>query len=131
MLPAEKPGVNGPRAGSDQRHGYGPHGQYRAIPDMGGRGEGDPHFGAPGYNSGQGRPQTGDEQQAGEASDHLRRPKRVTGRRHRAVQQSTADQQSLDQQPGACGPSANVENSRCTCIPSSAYGRGHGLENIR
>ena len=34
-------------------------------------------------------------------SDHLRRPKSVTGCRHRAVQQSTADQQALDQQPGA------------------------------
>jgi len=33
--------------------------------------------------------------------------------------------------PAPGGPSANVENSRCTCIPSSAYGRGHGLENIR
>jgi hypothetical protein len=101
MLPAVKPGVNGPRAGSDQRQGYGPDGQYRAIPDMGGRREGDPHFSAPGDNSGQRRPKTGDEQQAGEASDHLRHLKSVTGRCHRAVQQSTANQQSLDQQPGA------------------------------
>ena len=104
MLPAVKPGVNGPCAGSDQRQSYGPNGQYRAIPDMGGRRQGDPHFSAAGDNSGQGRPKTNDEQQAGEGSDHLRRPKTFTGRRHCAVQQSTADQQSLDQQPGAWRP---------------------------
>ena len=101
MLPAVKPGVNGPRAGPDQRQRYGPHRQYRAIPDMGRRREGDPRFGAPGDNSGYGRPKTGDEQQAGQRSDHLRRPNSATGCRDRAVQQSSADQQALNQKPGA------------------------------
>ena len=101
MLPAEKPGVNGPRAGSDQRQGHGPHGQDRAVPDMAGRRQSDPHFSAPGDNSGYGRPKAGDEEDAGQRSDYLRRLNAVTGFRDRAVDQSTANQHSLNQKPGA------------------------------
>jgi hypothetical protein len=63
--------------------------------------EGDPRFGARRHNSGDRRPQTGDEQDAGERSDHLRRRNRAIGCRDRAVQQSSADQQSLNQKPRA------------------------------
>ena len=101
MLPAEKPGVNGPRAGSDQRQGHGEHRQYGAIPEMGTQREGNPRFGAPGDNSGDGRPQTGNEKDTGQSSDQLRRCSRPTGSRKAAVQQSSADQQSLDQESGA------------------------------
>jgi len=101
MLPAEKVGVNGPRAGSDQRQGHGEHRQYGAIPNMGSQREGDPRFSAPGNNSGDGRPQTGNEQDTGQRSDQLGNRKCATRCRDRAVHQSSADQQSLDQQPGA------------------------------
>jgi len=101
MLPAEKPSVNGPGARSDQRQGHGEHRPYGASPDMGPQREGDPRFGAPGNNSGDGRPQTGNEQDAGQRSDHFRGHSRPTGCRDCAVHQSTADQQSLDQKPGA------------------------------
>jgi hypothetical protein len=32
--------------------------------------------------------------------------------------------------PAPGGPSANVEKSRCTCIPFSAYGSGNGFETF-
>jgi hypothetical protein len=101
------------------------------IPDMGGRREGDPHFSEPGDNSGRGGPQTGDEQQAGQSSDHLRRHKSVTGRRHREVQQGSANQQALDQQAGAWRTLRECGEQPLHMYPSSAYRRGHGLENIR
>ena len=101
MLPAIKPGVDGPRAGPEQRQGYGEHRQYGAIPDMGRQRKGNPRFSAAGDNPGERRPQTGDEKDAGQSSDHLRRCSRPTGSRKAAVQQSSADQQSLDQKPGA------------------------------
>jgi len=91
MLPAEKPGVNGPRAGTDQRQGDGEHRQYGAIPNMGPQREGDPRFGAPGDDAGDGRPQAGNEQDAGQRSDHLGRRKCATRCRDCAVHQSSAD----------------------------------------
>jgi len=101
MLPAVKPGVNGPRAGPDQRQGYGEHRQYGAIPNMGRRREGHPRFGAPGQYSGDGRPKAGDEEDAGQRSDYLRRLNAVTGFRDRAVDQRSANQQALNQNSGA------------------------------
>jgi len=101
MLPAVKPGIDGPRAGPDQRQGNGKHRQYGAIPDMGRGREGDPRFGAPGHNSGERRPETGNEQDARHRSNDLRRRYRATGRCGHAAEQNSADQQSLDQEPGA------------------------------
>jgi len=101
VLPAVEPGVNRPCTGSNQHQGHGEHRQHGAIPHMGTQREGNPRFGAPGDNSGDGRPQTGNEKDAGQSSDQLRRCSRATGSRKAAVQQSSADQQSLNQKPGA------------------------------
>jgi hypothetical protein len=43
----------------------------------------------------------GDEKDAGQYPDHLRRRNRATGCRCRAVEQNSADQQPLNQKPGA------------------------------
>ena len=71
------------------------------LPDMGRRREGDPRLGARRHSSGERRPQAGDQQEAGQRSDHVRRRNRATGCRDGAVQQSGADHQSLNQEPGA------------------------------
>ena len=101
MLSAVKPGINGPLAGADQRQRHAQHRKCGGKSRMRRRREGDPGLGAPGDNSGDGRPQTGDEKYTGQSSDHLRRCSRPTGTRKAAVKQSSADQQSLNQKPGA------------------------------
>lgn len=101
MFPAVKPCIDGPLAGSDQRQRYAKHRQYGGNTRMDQRREGDPRLGSRRHNSSDGRPQTGDEQQAGERTDHLRRRNCAAACRGHAVQQSTADQQPLHQKPGA------------------------------
>ena len=56
MLPAVKPGIDGPRAGSDQRQRHAKHRQCGGNTRMGRRREGDPRLGARSHNSGDGRP---------------------------------------------------------------------------
>jgi len=131
MLPAEKPGVNGPRAGSDQRQGHGEHRQYGAIPEMGTQREGNPRFGASGDNSGDGRPQTGNEKDAGEGSDHLRRRSRPTGCRDRAVQQSSADQHPLNQKSGARRTSCERGKQPLHMYPNFSLRESQQFRNIR
>jgi len=131
MLPAEKPGVNGPRAGSDQRQGQGEHCQYGAIPDMCTQREGDPRFGARGDNSGDRRPQTGNEKEAGEGSDHLRRRSRPTRCRDRAVQQSSADQHPLNQKSGAWRTLRERGEQPLHMYPDSRLRDSQRFRNIR
>ena len=95
MLPAVKPGIDGPRTGADQRQSYAKHRQCDGNTRMGRRRQGDPRLGARRHNTGDGRPQTRDEQEAGERSNHLRRRDRATGCSGHAVLQSSADQQPL------------------------------------
>jgi len=131
MLPAVKPGIDGPRAGPDQRQGNGKHHQYGAIPDMGRGREGDPRFGARGHNSGHGRPQTGDEEDTGEASNNLRRRKLTTLRRDRAVHQSTADQQSLNQKSGARRTARERGEQPLHMYPNFSLRESQQFRNIR
>jgi len=72
MLPAVKPASDGPPAVPDQRQRHAKHRQYRGRTGISRRRDGGPRFGAPGHNSGEQHPQTGNEQQAGERADHLR-----------------------------------------------------------
>ena len=97
MLSAVKPGIDGPLAGPDQRQRYAQHRQCGGSTRMGGRREGDPRLGARRHNSGDGRPQTGDEQEAGQRADHLRRRNRAAGCRNRAVLKGSAHEQPLHQ----------------------------------
>ena len=101
MLPAVKPGIDGPLAGPDQRQRHAKHRQCGGNTHMGRRREGDPRLGTRHHNTGDGRPQTGDEQEACRGPNHSRRHNRATGGRGDAVDQSRADQQSLNQKPGA------------------------------
>ncbi|HZW94753.1 MAG TPA: hypothetical protein VFF64_17530 [Candidatus Eremiobacteraceae bacterium] len=100
MLPAVKPGIDGPLAGPDQRQRHAKHRQCDGNARMARRGERNPRLGARRHNSADGRPQAGNEQEPGQRSDHLRRRNRATGCRGHAVQQSRADQQPLHQKPG-------------------------------
>lgn len=97
MLPAVKPGIDGPLAGPDQRQRHAKHRQCDGNTRMGSRREGGPRFGASHQNSGDGRPQTRDEQEAGQRSDYLRRRNRAGACRGHAVLHSSADQQPLHQ----------------------------------
>jgi len=97
MLPAVKPGIDGPLSGPDQRQRHAQHRQCGGNTRMGRRREGDPRLGARRHNSGDRRPQTPNEQEAGQRSDHLRRRNRATGCRDHAVLQSSADEQPLHQ----------------------------------
>ena len=72
MLPAVKPGIDGPLSGPDQRQRHAKHRQCGGNTRMGRRREGDPSLGARRHNAGAGRPQTGNEQKAGQRSNHLR-----------------------------------------------------------
>lgn len=101
MLPAVKPGIDGPLAGPDQRQRHSQHPQRGGMTHMGRRRERDPRLGARRHSSGERRPQTGDQEEACQRSDHVRRRNRITGSRDDAVQQSGAGQQPLNQEPGA------------------------------
>ena len=101
MLSAVEPGIDGPLAGPDQRQRHAKHRQCGGNTRVGRRRERDPRFGTRRHHSGDGRPQAGDEKEASQRSDHLRRRNRATGCRGHAVHQSSADQQPLHQKPGA------------------------------
>jgi len=62
MLPAVKPGIDGPRSGPDECQDHTKHRQYGGQNRMSRRRDGNPRFGARGENSGDRRPQTGNEQ---------------------------------------------------------------------
>ena len=104
MLSAVKPGIDGPLSGPDQRQRNGKHRQYGGNTRMGRQREGDPRFGARRHNSGNRRPQTRDEQEAGQRSDQLRRRNRAAACRGHAVQQGRPNQQPLNQKAGARPP---------------------------
>jgi len=101
MLSAVKPGIDGPLSGPDQRQRHAQHRQCGGNTRMGRRREGDPRLGTRRHNSGDRRPQTRDEQEAGQRSDHLRRRNRAAACRGHAVQRGGANQQPLNQKPGA------------------------------
>ena len=101
MLPAVEPGIDGPLAGPNQRQSDAKHCQGNGQNPVSRSRRGDPGLGASRSNSREGRPQTSDEKETGQRSDHLRHRKRRTGRRGDTEQQSSADQQPLNQKPGA------------------------------
>jgi len=101
MLSAVEPGIDRPLSGPDQRQRHAQHRQCGGNTRMGRRREGDPRLGARRHNSGDRRPQTPNEQEAGQRSDHLRCRNRAAACRGHAVQRGGADQQPLNQKPGA------------------------------
>ena len=102
MLPAVKPGVNGPRAGPDQRQGHGPappisrnsrHGpatRRRSTPRR-----------TPATTPATGVHKPAISRRPASAPITCGAATVPPGVDDRAVQQSSADQQSLDQEPGA------------------------------
>ena len=101
MLPAVKPRIEGPLARSDQGDCQAKHPQHRGNGRMGRDGKGDPDLRARRQHSGKGCPQTGDQQEARQTSDYLWRSNRAAACRDYTVQKSSADQQPLEQKPGA------------------------------
>jgi hypothetical protein len=97
MLSAVKPGIDGPLSGPDQRQHHAEHRQCNGNNSMGRQGKGRPRH----HNSRDGNPQADNEQQAGQRSNDLRRRNSATRCGGDAVQQSSADQQPLNQKPGA------------------------------
>ena len=101
MLPAVESSINGPLAGPDQRQSYTEHRQSDGSARVGRGPKRDPCLRARRNHAGDGRPQTGNQQDTGERSDQLRWRNRGLGRCDQAIDQSSAGQQSLEQKPSA------------------------------
>lgn len=101
MLPAVQPSIEGPRARPDQRQRQSQHGQQGGNARVGRRFEGDARPGARRDHSGDGRPQTGNQQEPGDRSNRLRGPDCINGCFDQAVQQGSAGQQPLQQKTDA------------------------------
>jgi hypothetical protein len=120
-----KVGLRRTTHGPDQGERHTQHRQCGGnTPAWAGDKEGDPRR----HNSGHRRPQTGDEHDAGERSDHVRRPNRGCGC---CDPGSTADQRrpatAASECPAPGQSSAKVENHK---KPFSPYAKSQRLERI-